>query len=183
MRRLDLPNSQEVILSDTVGFISDLPTHLVAAFRATLEQVTEADVIVHVRDISRPDHERQAEDVIAILRDLGVEYDEDKRVLEVWNKIDRLDHDEQGEVSRKAKFRENVIPLSALSGEGIENFLHHIEGILSAHYEVIDLQIPVSDGKTLARLYQDAEVLEREDGTETIALKVRIDPVLKEKLL
>lgn len=182
MRKLELPNGQDVIFSDTVGFISDLPTHLVAAFRATLEQVNAADVIVHVRDISRDTHEKQAEDVISILSDLGIEYEEDKRIMEVWNKIDKLEDDGLADLLHKAKFKDRVAPLSALTGEGVNAFLELVADMLTAGHEVMEITIPVSDGKTLAKLYEYAEVLEREDHETSIDLKVKIDPALKKRL-
>ena len=182
MRKLELPNGQDVIFSDTGGFISDLPTHLVAAFRATLEQVNAADVIVHVRDISRDTHEKQAEDVISILSDLGIEYEEDKRIMEVWNKIDKLEDDGLADLLHKAKFKDRVAPLSALTGEGVNAFLELVADMLTAGHEVMEITIPVSDGKTLAKLYEYAEVLEREDHETSIDLKVKIDPALKKRL-
>jgi GTPase len=182
MRKLELPNGQDVIFSDTVGFISDLPTHLVAAFRATLEQVNAADVIVHVRDISRDTHEKQAEDVLSILSDLGIEYEEDNRIMEVWNKIDKLDEDELADLLHKARYTDRVAPLSALTGEGVNAFLDMVADMLTAGHEVMEISIPVSDGKTLAKLYEYGEVLEREDHESSIDLKVKIDPAFKKRL-
>ena len=182
MRKINLPNGKEVIFSDTVGFISDLPTHLVAAFRATLEQVNAADVIVHVRDIAKETTDQQAADVISILGDLGIEYEEDPRIMEVWNKIDKLDEDDLSDLIRKAKFKDNIVPVSALEGQGIDEFLQMVGEKLTRDHEVIEMNIPVSDGKTLARLYQDAEILERVDNEEMIHVKVRISPAIKAKI-
>lgn len=182
MRKINLPNGQEVIFSDTVGFISDLPTHLVAAFRATLEQVNAADVIVHVRDIAKETTDQQAADVISILGDLGIEYEEDPRIMEVWNKIDKLDEDDRSDLMRRAKFKDNIVPVSALKGQGIDEFLHMVGEKLTRDHEIIEMDIPVSDGKTLARLYQDAEIIEREDHEEIIHVKVRISPVMKARI-
>ena len=174
MRKLQLKSGQEIILSDTVGFISDLPTHLVEAFRATLEQVVEADIIIHVRDISRPDNERQAEDVIEILESLGVEYEEDARVMEVWNKIDKLDAEDFSEVMRKAKFRDQVCAISALTGEGFDYLFQSINDILSHDFIETEIHVPVTDGRNLAWLYENAEVLGREDNDNEINLKLLI---------
>lgn len=174
MRKLKLKSGQEIILSDTVGFISDLPTHLVESFRATLEQVTEADIILHVRDVSRADHERQAEDVIEILESLGVEYETDGRILELWNKIDKLDSEEFSEVSRKAKFNNRICPVSALTGQGLAELFEDINILLSLDYLEKDITVPVTDGKSLSWLYENAEILNREDNDNNIELTVRI---------
>jgi len=174
MRKLKLKSGQEIILSDTVGFISDLPTHLVEAFRATLEQVIEADIILHVRDISRPDHERQAADVIGILESLGVEYETDGRILEIWNKIDKLEDESFAEINRKAKFKENVCPVSAITGEGFENLFSALNELLSRGYVETELHVPITDGKTLSWLYEHAEVRERKDEEKQITLKLLI---------
>ena len=129
LRRVRLPHGTPIILSDTVGFISDLPTHLIAAFRATLEEVVEADLVIHLRDISDPDTAAQAEDVERILADLGVDAGDAKRVIEVWNKVDRLD---EGNRSRllMPRGRGNKAPpiaISAVTGEGIAALVELIE--------------------------------------------------------
>ena len=176
LRRMDLPNGQTVILSDTVGFISDLPTQLVAAFRATLEETLNADVIVHVCDVSQDDFEAQHEDVVQILKDLEIEYDSDPRVLEAWNKCDALDEDGYTELNRKSKYDDRAVLISAQSGEGIEVFLETIVEKLSAQHVETELSLPYSQGAGLSWLYEHAEVLSREDLEKEIRCTVRIDP-------
>src|SRR5262249_32202129 len=126
MRKVTLANKQDIILSDTVGFIADLPTHLVAAFRATLEQVQQADIILHVRDISRPDHEAQKEDVVSILADLGIEYETDDRIMEVLNKIDMLEEGIREDILRQVRFDESAVAISALTGQRTDELLRLI---------------------------------------------------------
>ena len=176
MRRVTLENGQDVILSDTVGFIADLPTHLVAAFRATLEQVQHADVILHVRDAARPDSEAQKEDVIAILADLGIEYDTDPRIVEVLNKIDLLDEEAHGDILRRDRFTPNAVALSALTGEGTDSLLNHIEKLVSRHRQAVTFAIPPSDGQAAAWLYDHGHVLQRTDEPDYIYLTVTLEP-------
>lgn len=174
MRRLKLPKGRDVILSDTVGFISDLPTHLIAAFRATLEQVQYADVILHVRDISSLESEAQRLDVISILRDLGIDYEADDRVIEVFNKIDRLAPDERIWL-RAPEMRGRQVPVSAVSGEGLSDLLEAIEQTLTAHYEQKTLIVDASNGKAHAWIYRHATVLDRIDEEQQIRFTVSID--------
>lgn len=181
MRRVRLPDSgHEVIFSDTVGFIADLPTHLIAAFRATLEQVQFADIILHVRDVSRPDHEMQREDVIAILQDLEIDYDHDPRVVEVLNKIDLLDDEGRGDVVRRTRQRVEAVALSALTGEGTDGLLRLLSGKLSAGRTHVTYKIPVHRaGEALAWLHQNATVQEQTDADNDdndIVVRVAIDP-------
>lgn len=176
MRSVMLANKQEIILSDTVGFISDLPTHLVAAFRATLEQVQMADVILHVRDISRPDSLAQREDVIQILHDLGIEYDSDPRIIEVLNKIDQLTPDSRNEVLNRVTFQPRQIAISALSGEGTENLLTEIQKIVAQHRRQVTFSIASSRGDVLSWLHERATVLNKELIDDKMHLRVDIDP-------
>ncbi len=176
MRKITLPNNQEAILSDTVGFISELPTHLIEAFRATLEQILYADVIVHIMDISRHDWEAQQSDVIGILEDLGVEYEQDEHILEAWNKIDLPEEEELSELKRKSGFSEQTVLISAQTGEGIETLLEAITGILNRNRRVVSFSLDPSDGKALSWLYDHAEVIEREDTDSGITLRVGIEP-------
>ena len=164
MRRLVLPDGPEVILSDTVGFISDLPTELVAAFRATLEEVLAADLILHVRDISHAESEHQAADVAAILASLGV--DEDRTLIEVWNKLDNLAEDEAAARRDRAAREENIHAISALTGEGIDGLLRDIAEKLQGkkHQDVLSLDF--SQGKQRAWLFRQDVVLS-EDQTES----------------
>lgn len=181
LRRLTLPSGQEIILSDTVGFISDLPTMLVAAFRATLEQVLEADVILHVRDISRHDSAAQRADVIDVLAELGITYAEDERIFEVLNKIDICDEDERADIMRDATRNEHLIPVSAVSGEGADGLLTTIDHFIARHRRVYDFTLPHSAGKAIAWLYENGEVIERIDGDENVRLMVHIESGNAEK--
>lgn len=176
MRQLKLPNSQQVILADTVGFISNLPTHLVAAFRATLEQVKFADVILHVRDISLHDSGAQRQDVISVLTDLDIDYETDPRIIEVLNKIDALPPETQGDIRRDAKFERNKVALSALTGEGVDNLLAMIMEIVSQDRLTLTYAISPEDGEALAWLYSRTHVLDRQDKDKTITVTVDIDP-------
>ena len=176
MRKVTLDSGDDVILSDTVGFITDLPTHLVAAFRATLEQLQYADVILHVLDISLPDHEARKQEVIDILADLDIHYEQDSRVIEVWNKVDALDTEAQGEISRKAKFSDDVVPVSAITGAGLDLLLGTIEGKLGEGKLVAEFELPVSDGKALAWLYEHGNVLMKAQEDGTFRVRIEIDP-------
>jgi GTP-binding protein HflX len=176
MRKVKLENGQEVILADTVGFISDLPTHLVAAFRSTLEQVQYADAILHVRDIANPAYETQKEDVVSILHDLGIEYETDKRIIEVLNKIDAIDEGHRHDVMRQASFTQRTVAVSAATGDGIPQLLAEIQKIVSAQRRIFTYDIPLSDGQALAWLYSRGKVLDRRDGNEYIRATVDLDP-------
>ena len=178
LRAVDLPHGSRVILSDTVGFISDLPTMLVAAFRATLEEVIEADVILHVRDMSHEDAAAQSRDVEKVLGELGIA-PEDPRLVEVWNKVDRLDAEERARLlnmaERQPEDRRPVL-LSALSGEGTDALVTTIETRLSRERQTLLLAVDPADGAGLSWLYRHSEVLARdmrEDGT--LAVTVRAD--------
>lgn len=173
LRKITLPHGREVILSDTVGFISDLPTHLVAAFRATLEEVLEADLILHVRDISHPDTDAQAEDVKKTLEDLGVSPQTGAPIIEVWNKIDCLDPVYRDKLLAE-QGREGPISLSALTGEGIDQLYNRIDTFMAEKDDTFTVVLPVSDGELLAQLYQLAEVLERKDSEDAIEATVRV---------
>jgi len=176
LRAVELPHGARAILSDTVGFISDLPTMLVAAFRATLEEVIEADVILHVRDVSHEDSEAQSHDVETILAELGIEPD-DQRLLEVWNKIDRLDSEQRVRifnVAERQQHRRLPLLVSALSGEGIENLLTAIESRLGEARQTLHLFLDPSDGAALSWLYRHSEVLSRQmrdDGRLEISVR------------
>ena len=176
LRRLELPNGQTVILSDTVGFISDLPTHLIAAFRATLEETLHADILLHICDISSDDWKHQHDDVVEILESLDIEYDEDERIIEVYNKIDALDEDTAGDFMRKAKFDDRISAISAQTGQGIDTLLDTIVQKLAESHIDTRFQIPYSQGQALSWLYEHAEILKREDTEEGVATNVRIAP-------
>ncbi len=163
MRRVELDSGPEVILSDTVGFISDLPTELVAAFRATLEEVLAADIIVHVRDISHPETETQAEDVEAILTDLGVT--EERAQIEVWNKLDALGPEAADATRARAEREENVFAISALTGEGIDQLLAHVAQTLEAAVTMETFLLPFAEGRKRAWLFEQ-DVVQDERQTE-----------------
>ena len=174
MRGLKLPSGRRIILSDTVGFISDLPTELVAAFRATLEEVAEADVILHVRDAAHPDSAAQRADVLAVLdgmeKDGTIDPAWPARTIEVLNKADLL-----GGVAQVAP-REGTVPISAITGDGLPNLLAAIEARMATGMEQADYDIPPADGARLAWLYEHGEVLQRHDSDEAIRLTVRLLP-------
>ena len=175
MRRLDLPSGRKAILSDTVGFISDLPTHLVAAFRATLEEVTEADIIVHVRDAHHPDSAAQKADVLAVLRDLGLEALVEEGLIEVMNKTDLLEPSARAALSNQVERRNtDTVALSAVTGEGCDRLLQLVDGRLDAGLRAVRLDVPLSDGRTLAWIYAHGEVLGRRDDAEAAHLSVRL---------
>ncbi len=180
LRAVDLPRGLRIILSDTVGFISDLPTMLVAAFRATLEEVIEADVILHVRDVSHEDTEAQSHDVEEVLRQLGIELGEGRRMIEVWNKIDRLDvagrERLQNLAERQPPERRPVL-VSALTGEGLDRLTGEIEARLAAGRIMIDLSLDPADGAGLSWLHRHTEVISRDMGSDgRLAVVVRADP-------
>jgi len=175
MRALDLPHGAKIILSDTVGFISDLPTTLVAAFRATLEEVVAADVILHVRDVSHEDSEAQSQDVETVLRQLGIE--PGQQLIEVWNKIDRLDAAGRERLANLAeRAGRPAVPVSALTGEGLDRLLREIEARVAATRIVLDLVLDGADGAGISWLHRNTEVLAkavRDDGS--VAMTVRAD--------
>lgn len=175
MRRLELPNGKTIILSDTVGFIADLPTTLVEAFRATLEQVQYADIILHVRDVSSPDHPLQRQDVINVLSDLGIDYEHDERIYEVLNKIDAVPHEDLADFKRDAAFSDDrLFPVSAYTGEGIEPLLRQMAAHLSRADVVYTYVIPASDGKAVAWLHKEGEVLAAESDEGNLLVKVKL---------
>lgn len=183
MRGHDLPSGRTVILSDTVGFISDLPHELVAAFRATLEEVCEADVIVHVRDVAHPDADAQKGDVDGVLRDLGLgKLVDGGDVIEALNKIDLLTEEDRNIIGNQAKRQNGIaVPVSALTGTGVDVLRRSIDDKLVERFAVIDVEVALSDGATLAWLYAHGDVVERVDGGENAVLKVRLDPVSCER--
>jgi len=174
MRRLELPSGRQAILSDTVGFISDLPTHLVAAFRATLEEVIEADIVVHVRDAHHPDSEAQRNDVLNVLIDLGLDEPTEDGVVEAMNKIDLLDPTARARLGGQQLSNSQSVALSAATGEGCDALLELIDRRLESEARVVRLEIPHTDGKTLAWVYDRGEVLGRRDDNEAAHLSVRL---------
>ncbi|MCZ4341464.1 GTPase HflX [Sphingomonadaceae bacterium G21617-S1] len=181
MRQISLPGIDKAILSDTVGFVSDLPTQLVAAFRATLEEVTGADIILHVRDIAHVDSDAQADDVLTVLGDIGVgpkapdgEAGEGAPIIEVWNKIDMLDPDTRAATEAEASRREDVVILSALTGEGVDDLRRLVSDRLSTGNRVRTLSVPIGDGATLAWLHAHGEVIGQEVEGEAMIVEVRL---------
>jgi GTP-binding protein HflX len=185
MRRLELPSGRRAVLSDTVGFIADLPTQLVAAFRATLEEVVEANLILHVRDISHPETEAQRHDVERVLADLGIDTDAaDAPVLEVWNKADRLAGPALAEARRAvARGERRPALVSALTGSGIDVLLEAVDARLGAGDEILTVEIPARAGRLLSWLHAHAEVLGEEASEETgaVTARFRIDPANRGK--
>ena len=177
LRAVGLPSGRMAILSDTVGFISDLPHELVAAFRATLEEVCEADVIVHVRDAAHPDSEIQKQDVHEVLGELGLETQIAAGLLEVMNKIDLLDPEERAFLENRVhRSGPHCIPASARTGEGTPALLAAIDERLGRSETIVDLEVEPWDGKTIAWIYAHGEVIERRDDDSRTALKVRMSP-------
>ncbi|MCL4677079.1 MAG: GTPase HflX [Alphaproteobacteria bacterium] len=182
MRRLKLPNKQEVILSDTVGFIADLPTHLVAAFRATLEQVVYADVILHVIDVSRSDYRQQRDDVISILGDLDVEYETDKRIIEIYNKTDLLDPESLADLKRHCNFGGGkAVMLSALKRHGTDSLLKMIAEQTARERAMFTYNLKPEDGKALAWLYAHGEVSDKKMSGKSLKVEVYMGAVDRDK--
>jgi GTPase len=184
LRAVDLPHGARILLSDTVGFISDLPTMLIAAFRATLEEVIEANVILHVRDVSHQDAEAQLDDVQKVLGQLGIDPQNDPEhkhtLIEVWNKIDRLGADERTRLQNIAERRppdERPALVSAVTGEGIEALSAAIEARLSAGRVLIELELDAADGAGVSWLHRNTEVMSKTtDEQGRIAMTVRTAP-------
>lgn len=176
MREFTLPGYDKAIISDTVGFVSDLPTQLVAAFRATLEEVTAADIIVHVRDISHWSSEEQARDVELILRELGVALEEGEGppIIEAWNKIDLLFQEDTEARSLPNPIPENVCAISAKTGEGVDQLIQEIADQLSRNHRTETVNLPVSDGKRLAWLHENGRVLDTKHKAENLILAVQM---------
>ena len=182
MRAIALPGVEKAILSDTVGFISDLPTQLVAAFRATLEEVTSADVICHVRDISNPSTAAQKAQVLDVLRDLGVidgEGDTSIPILEIWNKWDLLNDDDAQELAEQVEADDDIVAMSALTGDGVDTLLDRLGCMLTRNATLRSFEVPASDGRRIAWLHAHGEVLEdveaETDGSNRL-ITVRLNP-------
>jgi GTP-binding protein HflX len=181
VRKIELPHGREVMLSDTVGFVSDLPTDLIAAFRATLEEVVEADVIVHVRDVANSDHAAQASDVLKVLADLGVSIDTTP-IIEAWNKIDLLREAEERPESAlsatsAASRVDAAVPVSAKTGEGLDLLLLEIESALASRSGTYRVHVPHSAGGDIGWLHSHAEILARDPPDERGSdFVVRVEP-------
>ncbi|MEX1147317.1 MAG: GTPase HflX [Sphingomonadales bacterium] len=174
MRGLRMPSGHRIILSDTVGFVSHLPTQLVAAFRATLEEVTEADIVIHVRDVAHPESDAQCADVIGVLGNIEVEHSEDKPIIEALNKIDLLDGDTRAAVRERAGRNPHQVALSAITGDGVADLLSVIDRELARRGTVHDISLPLDNGPALAWLYRHGDVVNRTDSDRAIKLSVRL---------
>lgn len=174
LRKIELRKGQDIIVSDTVGFISNLPHELVMAFRATLEEVLEADVIVHVIDASNPDSKTQRQDVLDVLHELGLsKIEHEPNYIEVFNKTDKLDAAAKARLAERISGNTSAAAVSALSGEGTERLMQLLQEKICAKGELKTVSVPVGDGKRLAEVYRTAEVLEWRDDGERIYLRVR----------
>ena len=176
MRDIKLPGFDKVILSDTVGFVSDLPTELIAAFRATLEEVREADLLVHVRDMKHPDHEAQREDVEDVLQSLGLGEEGSPPRIEAWNKIDLFSDEERDRLYAEAQRREDVIVISAVSGDGLDELRERMADCLRSGEQVHQIRLPAGDGSKIAWLHARGEVLGQQLDHDEIELSVRLSP-------
>ena len=174
LRQISLPGIDKAILSDTVGFVSELPTQLVAAFKATLEEVVSADLLIHVRDIAHPDSEAQRDDVESVLKDIGVAPETPR--FEAWNKLDLLDDDRREEVLTEAAKRDDVLAVSALSGKGVDQLIDRVAARLTLGHRRYRVTLPAADGAGAAWLHQHGEVVEHWVEGETAIYEVRMAP-------
>ena len=176
MRDIRLPGFDKVILSDTVGFVSDLPTELIAAFRATLEEVREADLLVHVRNMSHPDREAQREDVEDVLASLGLAEEGAPPRIEAWNKVDLLGSEERERLYEEARRRDDVVPISAVTGEGLDALRDRMSAMLRSGEQVHRIRLPATDGSRIAWLHSRGEVLDQQVDHDELELSVRLSP-------
>jgi GTPase len=183
MRVLQLPSGQQAILSDTVGFVADLPTDLIAAFRATLEEVRTADLVLHVRDIAHPESAAQRQDVLQVLRSLELgELGDDGRLLEFWNKLDLLSGADRAQLGSAADRQADAVCGSALTGAGIDALLTLLDRRLSVAAHVVELELDSADGERLAWLYRRGTVLERRDADGRTRLRVALPALERARL-
>jgi GTP-binding protein HflX len=176
MRDIRVPGFDKVILSDTVGFVSDLPTQLIAAFRATLEEVREADLLVHVRNMAHPDREAQREDVEDVLASLGLAEEGAPPRIEAWNKVDLLSGEERERLLEEARRREDVVPISAVTGEGLDNLRERMAECLRSGEQIHQIRLPASAGSKIAWLHSRGEVLNQKVEQDQVELSVRLSP-------
>ena len=178
MRQISLPGISKAILSDTVGFVSDLPTQLIAAFRATLEEVQSADLIVHVRDIAHPDSDAQRDDVLNVLEELDVIGDAVEGppvpIVEAWNKLDLLDDEQRETLMAQAARRDDVMMISALTGEGVDDLVRSVADLLSANAHMREIRIGMDDGAALAWLHEHGEVDQTDSDEHGMTVSVRM---------
>jgi GTP-binding protein HflX len=171
MRQIAMPGIDKAILSDTVGFVSELPTQLIAAFRATLEEVTAADLVIHVRDIAHPDSDAQAEDVDRVLAELGIG---EVPMIEAWNKLDALDADARERVFAEADRCDNVALISALTGEGVSVLIANAAAHLTRGRRLRQIVVPAADGSALAWLHSHGDVVDQQLDGEDVKVQVRL---------
>ncbi len=176
MRDMKLPGFDKAILSDTVGFVSDLPTELIAAFRATLEEVASADLLVHVRNMAHPDREAQREDVDDVLASLGLAEEGAPPRIEAWNKVDLLSSEERNRLIEEGKRREDVVPISAVTGEGLNGLRERMAQSLRSGEQIHQIRLPASAGEKIAWLHARGEVLEQALDHDEVELSVRLSP-------
>jgi GTP-binding protein HflX len=178
MRDISLPGFDKAILSDTVGFVSELPTQLVAAFRATLEEVASADLLVHVRDMAHPDRDAQRDDVEQVLAQLGAGSDDESAPprIEAWNKVDLLPADEREALMSEAARREDVVPISALSGFGIDALRNCLSMRLQEGAQLHDIRVAAGEGSKIAWLHSRGDVIGQETRESDVHLQVRLSP-------
>ena len=176
MRDIRLPGTDKAILSDTVGFVSDLPTELIAAFRATLEEVASADLLVHVRNMAHPDREAQRDDVADVLKSLGLAEEGAPPRIEAWNKLDLLSREERGRLQEEARRRDDVVPISAVTGEGLDRLRERMSEELRSGEQVHEVRLPASDGGRIAWLHARGEVLGQTLDQDEVQLSVRLSP-------
>jgi GTP-binding protein HflX len=176
MRDIKLPGFDKAILSDTVGFVSDLPTELIAAFRATLEEVASADLLVHVRNMAHPDREAQREDVDDVLASLGLAEEGAPPRIEAWNKVDLLSAEERERLYEEARRRDDVVPISAASGERLDALRERLSEKLRSGEQVHRIRIPATDGGRIAWLHARGEVLDQKMDGDELELSVRLSP-------
>jgi GTP-binding protein HflX len=176
MRDIRLPGFDKAILSDTVGFVSELPTELIAAFRATLEEVASADLLVHVRDMNHPDGEAQRKDVDDVLASLGLAEEDAPPRIEAWNKVDLLSGEERERLIEEAKRRDDVVPISAVTGEGLDALREMLSLKLRSGEQVHEIRVPAGDGGRIAWLHSRGEVLTQVVDHDEVELSVRLSP-------
>jgi GTP-binding protein HflX len=176
MRVIRLPGFDKAILSDTVGFVSDLPTELIAAFRATLEEVREADLLIHVRNTAHPDREAQREDVEDVLTSLGLGEEGAPPRIEAWNKVDLLSTEKREGLIEEARRRDHVVPISAVTGEGLDALRDCMAVKLRSGEQVHTIRVSASDGSRIAWLHSRGEVLDQQLDHDELELSVRLSP-------
>ena len=176
MRDIRLPGFEKVILSDTVGFVSDLPTELIAAFRATLEEVASADLIVHVRNMAHPDREAQRDDVEDVLTSLGLAQEGAPLRIEAWNKVDLLSREDRERLDEEAKRREDVVAISAVAGDGLDNLRECMAEKLRSGEQVHLVRLPAREGGKIAWLHSRGEVIDQKLDDDELELSVRLSP-------